>query len=157
MLAVIRRFFRAPPSAGHGTMDASTLRISHKLRGAASRYNRQGFTRCEKGTAVLIGGETMRFDHFARNLGYAAVLLAVQAGTACAASPASQPQPTSLAAPNSAAPNVVVAPYAGHVNHAHRVPTFRWGWFGAEHHHPRVHWHQGYNGDLVRWAEQRRY
>lgn len=79
-------------------------------------------------------------------LRYAALVLAVQAGAAYA-QPVSQP----------AAPHVAVAPYAGHVNHAHQAPTFRWGWFGAEHHYPRVHWHQSYNGDLTRWSEQRRY
>ncbi len=90
----------------------------------------------------------MRSNHFFKTfslravLRYAVVLLAVQASAAYA---------------QEVAPNVVVAPYAGHVNHAHQSPTFRWGWFGAEQHYPRVHWHQGYNGDLMRWSEQRRY
>ena len=53
--------------------------------------------------------------------------------------------------------NPAVAPYAGHVNHAHLAPTFRWGWFGAERYHPRVAWHRDYNGELVRWATHRRY
>jgi len=49
------------------------------------------------------------------------------------------------------------APYAGHVNAAHHAPTFRWGWFGAEHFYPTVKWHRGYNGDHYRWSRQRRY
>lgn len=51
----------------------------------------------------------------------------------------------------------IIAPYAGHVNHAHAAPTFRWGWFGAEHYYPRVHWHENYVGDRLRWSTQRRY
>ena len=50
-----------------------------------------------------------------------------------------------------------IAPYAGHYNHAHQSPTFRWGWFGAEHFYPRVQWHRDYNGEVVRWSQQRRY
>ena len=49
------------------------------------------------------------------------------------------------------------APYAGHVNAAHHAPTFRWGWFGAEHFYPTVKWHRGYTGDHYRWSRQRRY
>lgn len=49
------------------------------------------------------------------------------------------------------------APYAGRVNHAHLAPQFRWGWFGAERYHPRVAWHRDYNGEVMRWAEHRRY
>ena len=50
-----------------------------------------------------------------------------------------------------------IAPYSGHTNQAHRSPTFRWGWFGAEHHYPRVHWHNTYVDDRIRWSTQRRY
>jgi hypothetical protein len=32
------------------------------------------------------------------------------------------------------------------------VKTYRWGWFGVEHYYPTVLWHDGYNGDTVRWA-----
>jgi len=49
------------------------------------------------------------------------------------------------------------APYAGHYNHAHVAPTFRWGWFGAERFHPRVQWHRDYNGELMRWSTHSRY
>lgn len=50
-----------------------------------------------------------------------------------------------------------IAPFAGHANHSLTQPTFRWGWFGAEHFYPRVQWHRDYNGDVVRWSTQRRY
>lgn len=50
-----------------------------------------------------------------------------------------------------------IAPYAGHYGHTQQSPSFRWGWFGAEHFYPQVRWHEGYNGDLVRWSNQRRY
>ncbi|MGL4514935.1 MAG: hypothetical protein ACRCT8_17760 [Lacipirellulaceae bacterium] len=50
-----------------------------------------------------------------------------------------------------------IAPYAGHANHSLAQPTFRWGWFGAEHFYPEVQWHRDYNGEVVRWTKQRRY
>lgn len=49
------------------------------------------------------------------------------------------------------------APYAGQINHAHTAPSFRWGWFGAEHFYPSVQWHRGYYGEKYRWSKQRRY
>lgn len=52
---------------------------------------------------------------------------------------------------------VSVAPYAGYVNHAYMAPPFRWGSFGAERHYPRVQWGRNYNGDVIRWSQQRRY
>jgi hypothetical protein len=32
------------------------------------------------------------------------------------------------------------------------MQSYRWGWFGAERHYPRVIWHDGYYGDCVRTA-----
>jgi hypothetical protein len=32
------------------------------------------------------------------------------------------------------------------------MQSYRWGWFGAERHYPRVIWHDGYYGDSVRTA-----
>lgn len=61
------------------------------------------------------------------------------------------------AAPPCVATPTYAAPYAGLVNHAHVAPPFQWGWFGAEHHYPRVAWHRDYNGELVRWSVARRY
>lgn len=49
------------------------------------------------------------------------------------------------------------APYAGQINHAHTAPSYRWGWFGAEHFYPSVQWHRGYYGNKLRWSKQRRY
>ena len=54
-------------------------------------------------------------------------------------------------------PEQAIAPYAGNTNHSHLAPTFRWGWFGAEHHYPGVHWHRTYIGEHLRWSTQRRY
>jgi len=35
--------------------------------------------------------------------------------------------------------------------------SYRWGWFGAERHYPRVIWHQGYYGDCLRTAYRNGY
>jgi hypothetical protein len=32
------------------------------------------------------------------------------------------------------------------------MQSYRWGWFGAERHYPRVIWHDGYYGDSIRTA-----
>lgn len=82
-------------------------------------------------------------------LGGVAVLLLFAAHAECAGrNPApARPQVTATYA----------APYAGHYNHAQLNPQFRWGWFGAEHFYPRVQWHRDYNGELMRWSQQRRY
>ena len=32
------------------------------------------------------------------------------------------------------------------------MQSYRWGWFGAERHYPRVIWHDGYYGNCVRTA-----
>ena len=35
------------------------------------------------------------------------------------------------------------------------VPSFKWGWFGAQHYYPRTTSHRGYNGDYWQWAYRR--
>jgi hypothetical protein len=35
------------------------------------------------------------------------------------------------------------------------VPTYKWGWFGAQHYYPRTTSHRGYNGDYWQWAYRR--
>ena len=67
------------------------------------------------------------------------------------------PQPGAQVLHAAGMPGYSTAPYAGRVNHAHHSPTYRWGWFGAEHFYPSVKWHRGYNGDHFRWSRQRRY
>jgi hypothetical protein len=40
----------------------------------------------------------------------------------------------------------------GWYNYGFPMRSYRWGYFGAERHYPRVMWHQGYYGDKVRTA-----
>jgi hypothetical protein len=37
------------------------------------------------------------------------------------------------------------------------VPSYKWGWFGAQHYYPRTTSHRGYNGDYWQWAYRRGY
>lgn len=83
-------------------------------------------------------------------------LLAVAVWGACADAVAiesplgQQPQPWVHA-------HAEAPPYAGPTNHAQASPTFRWGWFGAEHFYPSHQAHRDYNGDVLRWSRWRRY
>lgn len=52
-------------------------------------------------------------------------------------------------------PAVATAGYpseSGWYGYGFPVQSYRWGWFGAERHYPRVMWHEGYYGDTVRTA-----
>ena len=40
----------------------------------------------------------------------------------------------------------------GWYNYGFPMQSYRWGYFGAERHYPRVMWHQGYYGDKIRTA-----
>jgi hypothetical protein len=40
----------------------------------------------------------------------------------------------------------------GWYNYGFPMQSYRWGYFGAERHYPRVSWHEGYYGDKVRTA-----
>lgn len=48
-------------------------------------------------------------------------------------------------------------PFAGTHNYGTENPSFRWGWFGAEHFYPTNNSHKEYMGDVMRWSRWRRY
>ena len=59
---------------------------------------------------------------------------------------------------NSAAKAATVSTPGGWRGYGFPVkPSYRWGWFGAEHYYPRVLWHRGYNNDCCRWSYRRGY
>ena len=50
-----------------------------------------------------------------------------------------------------------IAQPAGWYGYGFAVPSYRWGWFGAERYYPRVVWHRGYYNECCRWGYRHGY
>ena len=68
-----------------------------------------------------------------------------------------QPTPTTLQPMRSCIEADGIPQANGWYNYGFPMQSYRYGWFGAERHDPRVLWHQGYYGDELRTAYRRRY
>jgi hypothetical protein len=66
-------------------------------------------------------------------------------------------QPTLLQPMRSAIERGGIPQANGWYNYGFPMQSYRYGWFGAERHDPRVFWHKGYYGDELRTAYRYRY